>query len=76
MNTRFFGLQRAFTEAVVIFVGIFAALAVDSWWDWRAAREREADYIVSLAEDFAENEARLTDAIQSGDSIVAAAKAL
>jgi hypothetical protein len=76
MNSRSYGLQRAFAEAVVIFVGIFAALAVDSWSDGRAAREREVEYIASLAEDFAENEARLTEAIQIGDSVIAAAKVL
>jgi hypothetical protein len=76
MNSRSYGLRRAIAEAVVIFVGIFAALAVNSWWEGRAAREREADYIASLAEDFAENEARLTTAIQDGDSVVAAAMVL
>jgi len=76
MNVRSSGLQRAVAEAFVIFVGIFAALGVDSWWDARAAREREADYIAGLVEDFSENEARLTSAIQAGDSVVAAARVL
>jgi len=72
MNVRTLGLRRAAAEAFVIFVGIFAALGVDSWWDARAARERETDYIAGLVEDSSENETRLTSAIQAGDSVVAA----
>ena len=60
----------------MIFVGIFGALAADSWSDTRAARERETNYLAGLAEDFRENEADLTAAIQRGDEVIAAAVVL
>ncbi|MDH3207858.1 MAG: hypothetical protein OEO79_14735 [Gemmatimonadota bacterium] len=70
------GFGRALVELVVIFVGILTALLADSWWEDRQARHREAEYLVSLAEDFAENETRLTSAISIADTSSAAAAAL
>lgn len=70
------GLGRALLEIVVIFIGILTALLADSWWEDRQARHREAEYLVSLAEDFAENETRLTRAISIADTSSAAASAL
>ena len=44
--------HRATAEVVLIIVGILGALAVDNWWDERAERESERDYLKSLRADF------------------------
>jgi hypothetical protein len=66
-------LVRALVEGAVIFVGILGALFANSWWDTREARERERSYVVSLSEDFDENQIRLRRAIESAELVKAAA---
>lgn len=66
-------LVRALVEGAVIFVGILGALFANSWWDTRQARDRERSYVVSLSEDFDENQIGLQRAIESAELIKVAA---
>jgi hypothetical protein len=44
--------HQAVAEVALIILGILGALAVDSWWDEKAERETEIDYLQSLRADF------------------------
>jgi len=50
--TRRVNWHQAVAEVTLIILGILGALAVDSWWDERAKREAEIDYLESLRADF------------------------
>jgi hypothetical protein len=69
-------LRRAVLQGLGVFVGILAALFADAWWDGMETRGRERRYLASLAQDFAENEERLTNAVARGDTVVIASLAL
>jgi len=51
--------RQAIAEVSLIMVGILGALAVDSWWDERAERAAEVDYLQSLKADFEANREEL-----------------
>ena len=44
--------HQAIAEVALIVLGILCALAVDSWWEDRAKRAAEIDYLESLRADF------------------------
>jgi hypothetical protein len=48
----------------MIMLGILGALAVDSWWDERAERVAEVDYLQSLKADFEANREELNASIE------------
>ncbi len=68
--------SRASLEFMVVFVGIWAALLADSWWEGRETRTREESYLVSLLEDFSASRRDVLRAIEVGDSVQAAAVVL
>jgi hypothetical protein len=51
-KTRRVNWHQAIAEVTLIILGILGALAVDSWWDEKAKREAEIDYLESLRADF------------------------
>jgi hypothetical protein len=51
-KTRRVNWHQAIAEVALIILGILGALAVDSWWDEKAKREAEIDYLESLRADF------------------------
>lgn len=48
-------------EVLLVFMGILAAFALDSWWARRGDRALEATYIVGLQSDFATAEAEVDE---------------
>jgi hypothetical protein len=48
----------------MIMLGILGALAVDSWWDERAERVAEVDYLQSLKADFEANREELKASLE------------
>ena len=55
---------QAIAEVALIIIGILGALAVDSWWDERAEREAEIDYLESLRTDFISTRLSLSNEIE------------
>lgn len=53
-------------ELVVVVVGLFLAFQLDRWYESQRSNSELRAHLVSLAEDFAENESRLTSAISEG----------
>jgi len=53
-------------ELVVVVVGLFLAFQLDRWYESQRTRSDLQAHLASLTEDFAENEARLAWAIDSG----------
>ena len=56
--------RQAIAEVSMIMLGILGALAVDSWWDERAERVAEVDYLQSLRADFEANREELKASIE------------
>jgi hypothetical protein len=56
--------RQAIAEVSMIMLGILGALAVDSWWDERAERVAEVDYLQSLKADFEANREELNASIE------------
>jgi hypothetical protein len=56
--------RQAIAEVSLIMVGILGALAVDSWWDERAERVAEGEYLQSLKADFEANREELNSMIE------------
>jgi len=57
--------RQAIAEVSLIMVGILGALAVDSWWDERAERVAEVEYLQSLKADFEANREGLNASIET-----------
>lgn len=57
--------HQAFVEVALISAGVLLALAVDSWWDERAERKAEVEYLLSLQRDFETNRELLVVGIES-----------
>ena len=57
--------RQAIAEVSLIMVGILGALAIDSWWDERAERVAEGDYLQSLKADFEANREELKASIET-----------
>ena len=53
-------------ELVVVVVGLFLAFQLDRWYESQRSKSDLQAHLVSLAEDFTENETRLTTAISEG----------
>ncbi len=53
-------------ELVVVVVGLFLAFQLDRWYESQRSKSDLQVHLVSLAEDFTENETRLTTAISEG----------
>lgn len=51
-KTRRVNWHQAIAEVALIILGLLGALAVNSWWDEKAKREAEIDYLESLRADF------------------------
>jgi len=60
-------------ELVVVVVGLFLAFQLDRWYESQRSNSELQAHLVSLAEDFTENEARLTSAISEGKQEMEAA---
>ncbi len=56
--------RQAIAEVSMIMLGILGALAVDSWWDERAERAAEVEYLQSLKVDFEANREELKASIE------------
>lgn len=55
-----------FLELVIVVVGLFLAFQLDRWYESQRSKSDLQTHLVSLAEDFTVNEARLTAAISEG----------
>ena len=62
--------RQAIAEVSMIMLGILGALAVDSWWDERAERAAEVEYLQSLKADFEANREELKAALEFEHEIV------
>ena len=60
-------------ELVVIVVGLFLAFQLDRWYESQRSKSDLQAHLVSLTEDFTENETRLTSAISEGKQEMEAA---
>jgi hypothetical protein len=60
-------------ELVVVVVGLFLAFQLDRWYESQRSKSDLQAHLVSLAEDFTENETRLTWAISEGKQEMEAA---
>ncbi len=54
-------------ELVVVIVGIFLAFQLDRWYESQRIKSDQQVHLASLAEDFTENETRLTLAIDRAE---------
>jgi hypothetical protein len=52
--------QTVIVELLVLVLGLFIGLQLDTWWEGRKELRNEATYIAELTEDFVENGNRLT----------------
>jgi len=62
-----------FLELAVVVVGLFLAFQLDRWYESQRSKSDLQAHLVSLAEDFIENERRLTVAISEGKQEMEAA---
>jgi hypothetical protein len=53
-------------ELIVVVVGLFLAFQLDRWYEAQRSKSDLQAHLVSLTEDFTENETRLTSAISEG----------
>jgi len=60
-------------ELVVVVVGLFLAFQLDRWYESQRSKSDLQTHLVSLTEDFTENETRLTSAISRGKQEMEAA---
>ena len=60
-------------ELVVVVVGLFLAFQLDRWYESQRSKSDLQAHLVSLAEDFTQNEARLSSAIGEGNQEMEAA---
>jgi len=60
-------------ELVVVVVGLFLAFQLDRWYESQRSKSDLQAHLVSLTEDFADNEARLDSAISQGNQEMDAA---
>jgi len=60
-------------ELVVVVVGLFLAFQLDRWYESQRSKSDLQAHLVSLTEDFTENETRLTSAISEGKQEMEAA---
>ena len=66
------GTMRALLlELVVIILGVFAALAADSWWGGRAEHARMQQNLVALGRDLAAAEREIRVSIASDSTSLA-----
>ena len=47
--------KKLFTEFLIIVIGVFVALAAESWWSDRESRQFEADLIEDMKTEFRSN---------------------
>lgn len=52
-----------FLDFVVVVVGLFIGLQIDTWWEARRESRLEGEYLTELREDFELNESRLDESI-------------
>jgi len=62
--------RQAIAEVSLIMVGILGALAIDSWWDERAERAAEGEYLQSLKADFEANREELKANIETRRGLI------
>jgi len=63
-------------DFLVVVVGLFIGLQIDTWWGNRREARLEQLYLVELAEDFAVNSSRLQGSIEESEAILRAMVAL
>ncbi len=73
-KTRKVNWHQAIAEVALIILGILGALAVDSWWDERAERQAERDYLESLKADFIANRQSLHREIEWEERLISNGK--
>jgi hypothetical protein len=56
-------------EISIVVVGILIAFSLNSWWEGRAAAEREREHLSALRDDFAQNAERLRALAGSQDRV-------
>lgn len=59
-----------FLDLIVIVVGLFIGLQIDTWWEGRKEARLEGAYLVDIREDFDANKSLLNDAIDSYERII------
>jgi len=59
---------RLFAELIVVFLGVFVALAADSWWEGRANDGRRSAYLLSLQSDLVSAQADLREDVRTTQS--------
>jgi len=57
-------------DLIVIVVGLFIGLQIDTWWEGRKEARLEGAYLVDIREDFDANKSLLNDAIDSYERII------
>jgi hypothetical protein len=69
---RWAGLSaRLVAELIVIFLGVFVALAADSWWEERSSDSRRSAYLLSLQSDLESAQAGLREDVATTESWIA-----
>ena len=59
-----------FLDFLVVVVGLFIGLQVDTWWQARQESKLEESYLLEIQEDFEANKSRLDDSIGGLESII------
>lgn len=62
---------RLVAELLVVFLGVFVALAADSWWESRASDARRSAYLLSLQSDLESARSGLRDDLRTTESWIA-----
>jgi len=63
-------------DFVVVVVGLFIGLQIDTWWEEQREAKLEATYLIEIQEDFELNKSRLEDSITALESIIRSVLAL
>ena len=59
-------------DFLVVVVGLFIGLQIDTWWENRKELAMEQVYLAELLEDFQGNEAKLSESISGLERIIEA----
>lgn len=57
-------------DLIVVVVGLFIGLQIDTWWEGRKDSRLEGEYLVEIREDFQENKLKLEDTIARLEQIL------
>lgn len=73
---RLLDVRTTLAELVLIVIGVFIALAIDSWWDRTQERQAEIAHMESLQADFESNRSLLEATLRGLDDIKADVRVL